>query len=121
MKRTRKKHHSAFKAKVALAAIKGDRTIAASSDRRRMMRSRAAPLRNRKFADFPLEGDGFEASVPHKKTTLFGCPRSVPQFAFRKKNRPFRAETDGSNPSPSSREMVWGRRRGNGTIVAVAN
>ena len=28
MKRTRKKHHGAFKAKVALAAIKGDRTIA---------------------------------------------------------------------------------------------
>jgi hypothetical protein len=27
MKRTRKKHNSAFKAKVALAAIKGDRTI----------------------------------------------------------------------------------------------
>ena len=25
------------------------------------------------------------------------------------------------NPSPSSGEMVWGRRRGNGTIVAVAN
>jgi hypothetical protein len=28
MKRPRKKHNSAFKAKVALAAIKGDRTIA---------------------------------------------------------------------------------------------
>jgi len=28
MKRTRKKHNSSFKAKVALAAIKGDRTIA---------------------------------------------------------------------------------------------
>ena len=28
MKRTRKKHNSGFKAKVALAAIKGDRTIA---------------------------------------------------------------------------------------------
>jgi len=29
--------------------------------------------------------------------------------------------TEGSNPVPSRREMVWGRRRGNGTIVAVAN
>jgi transposase-like protein len=28
MKRTRKKHNSSFKAKVTLAAIKGDRTIA---------------------------------------------------------------------------------------------
>jgi transposase len=28
MKRTRTKHNAAFKAKVALAAIKGDRTIA---------------------------------------------------------------------------------------------
>ena len=27
MKRTRKKHNAAFKAKVALAAVKGDRTI----------------------------------------------------------------------------------------------
>ena len=55
-------------------------------------------------ADSPLEGDGFEPSVPHKKTTLFGCPRSVPQFAFRKKNRLFRSGTDGSNPSPSCGE-----------------
>jgi len=29
--------------------------------------------------------------------------------------------TDGSNPVPSSGEMVWGRRRGDGTIVAVPN
>ena len=29
MKRTRKKHNSAFKAKVALGAVRGDRTIAA--------------------------------------------------------------------------------------------
>jgi hypothetical protein len=28
---------------------------------------------------------------------------------------------EGSNLASSSGEMVWGRRRGNGTIVAVAN
>ena len=28
------------------------------------------------------------------------------------------SRTGSSNPSPSSREMVWGRRRGDGTIVA---
>ncbi|HJZ17822.1 MAG TPA: hypothetical protein VJ251_20655, partial [Stellaceae bacterium] len=54
--------------------------------------------------DCLLEGDGFEPSVPHKKTTLFGCPRSVPQFAFRNKNRLFRAGTDGSNLPSSSGE-----------------
>ena len=54
--------------------------------------------------DSPLEGDGFEPSVPHKKQPFLACPRSVPQFAFRNKNRLFRAGTDGSNPSPSSEE-----------------
>ena len=57
------------------------------------------PQSERFARDSALEGDGFEPSVPHKKTTLFGCPRSVPQFAFR---RLFPARTDGSNPSPSS-------------------
>jgi hypothetical protein len=42
-------------------------------------------LSTRFVPDSLLEGDGFEPSVPHKKTTRFGCPRSVAQFAFRTK------------------------------------
>ena len=38
-----------------------------------------------------------------------------------RKASPFSGGTSGSNPIRSSGEMVWGRRRGNGTIVAVAN
>jgi hypothetical protein len=34
------------------------------------------PLRNRKFADSLLEGDGFEPSVPVRRTTLFEPPLS---------------------------------------------
>ena len=33
MKQTRKKHGAAFKAKVALAAIKGDRTVSRAGER----------------------------------------------------------------------------------------
>jgi hypothetical protein len=29
--------------------------------------------------------------------------------------------TEGSNPPPSTGEMLWGRRRGDGTIVAASN
>src|ERR1700737_4397749 len=41
--------------------------------------------------DSALEGDGFEPSVPHKKQPFLAAPISVPQFAFRNKNRLFRA------------------------------
>ena len=53
--------------------------------------TRASLVREAKFAtDCLLEGDGFEPSVPHTKRP-FRLPRSVPQFAFRDKNRLFRA------------------------------
>src|SRR6516164_11450223 len=64
--------------------------------------------------DSPLEGDGFEPSVAHKKQPFLATPVRSPQFAFHNKNRLFRARnrwfeirwrgTESSNPSPSSRE-----------------
>jgi NAD(P)-dependent dehydrogenase (short-subunit alcohol dehydrogenase family) len=46
-----------------------------------------------------------------------GCPRGTVVL-----NRPpITRGTDSSNPSPSTGEMVWGRRRGDGTIVAASN
>jgi hypothetical protein len=56
MKQTRRKHGAAFRAKVALAAIKGDRTIA------ELGFSPTAPVFTTE-TDSPLEGTGFEPSV----------------------------------------------------------
>jgi|SRR6516165_9802216 hypothetical protein len=50
-----------------------------------------APLEVRFARDSPLEGDGFEPSVPHKKQPFFATPVRSPQFAFHNKNRLFRA------------------------------
>src|SRR5271168_4441087 len=61
-------------------------------------------LRNQKFADSPLEGDGFEPSVPRK---FLWCP--VRSHAIRlPQNKPasLATGTDGSNPSPSAGESV---------------
>ena len=54
--------------------------------------------------DSPLEGDGFEPSVPQKNNP-FWLPALGPAIR-RNKNRLFRAGTDGSNPSPSSGELA---------------
>src|SRR6516225_10042853 len=50
-----------------------------------------APLEVRFALDSPLEGDGFEPSVPHKKQPFLATPVRSPQFAFHNKNRLFRA------------------------------
>ena len=65
----------------------------------------------------PLEGDGFEPSVPHTKQP-FWLPRSVPQFAFRDKNRLFRAGTDGSNPFTSREESASPRSLNSRTPIS---
>jgi transposase-like protein len=46
MKRTRKKHNPAFKAKVALAAVKGDRTIAELANEFGVIRTRSTTGRS---------------------------------------------------------------------------
>ena len=46
MKQTRKKHGAAFKAKVALAVIKGDRTVAELASAYGVTRTRSTPGRS---------------------------------------------------------------------------
>src|SRR5580700_9834027 len=64
-----------------------------------------APQDRRSARDSPLEGDGFEPSVPHKETTIVGHPRSIPRNSpSAKETGSFAPGTDGSNPPPSSGE-----------------
>jgi hypothetical protein len=58
-------------------------------------RSAATMIQEIEFApDSPLEGDGFEPSVPRKRDKLFvGCPHRAKQFAIRNKNRRFATGT----------------------------
>jgi hypothetical protein len=84
-------------------------------------------LRNAEAARFALdsllEGNGFELSVPRRESneSPSGTGTVTEATKVRLEAVAYLPGTDGSNPFPSTREMVWGRRRGNGTIVAVAN
>jgi hypothetical protein len=65
----------------------------------------AAMIEEVRFAaDSPLEGDGFEPSVPHKKQPFLAAPVRSRNSPSATKIGSFVPGTDGSNPSPSSRE-----------------
>src|ERR1700694_5683871 len=74
-----------------------------------------SPPKVRFAVDSPLEGDGFEPSVPRKKDNVFrACARSTsPSDAAR--------GTEGSNPSPSSGESNANRPKSAGSYLAEAN
>jgi hypothetical protein len=61
-----------------------------------------------KFTDSPLEGDGFELSVPGRETVK---PSWETGLLSRKRER-ICWGTEGSNPSPSSAESTTNRSRG---------
>jgi hypothetical protein len=73
--------------------------------------ARTSPRQPRKapfdfVRDSLLEGDGFEPSVPGTKEPVFCCGRRITGTNGSPKNGCFLRGTDGSNPSPSSKESV---------------
>ena len=70
-------------------------------------------LRNRWFADSPLEGTGFEPSVPRRERneSRSGTGTVTEATKVRLEAVAYLPGTDGSNPFPSGGEMLWGRRR----------
>src|SRR5438552_18990201 len=64
------------------------------------------PLPPEFAADSPLEGDGFEPSVPHKKQPFLAAPVRSRNSPSATKTGSFVQGTDGSNPSPSCGESV---------------
>src|SRR5215468_1185002 len=62
-------------------------------------------------ADSPQEGDGFEPSVPGTKEPGFVAEGELRDRTRAAKKGCFLCGTDGSNPSPSSRESPTNRDR----------
>ena len=68
--------------------------------------SAAPPLRDRKFADSPLEESGFELVVPLTTDTFQNfCFDAAGCIPSEDRSAPARGETDGSNPSTSTEEL----------------
>ena len=63
-----------------------------------------SPPRIRFAPDSPVEGDGFEPSVPHKKQPSLAAPVRSRNSPSATKTGSFVPGTDGSNPSPSTGE-----------------
>ncbi len=68
------------------------------------LEAHARGFRTEFAADSPLEGDGFEPSVPHKKQPFLAAPVRSRNSPSATKTGSFVPGTDGSNPSPSSGE-----------------
>src|SRR6266478_3629124 len=58
------------------------------------------------LADSPLQGDGFEPSVPYKKQPFLAAPVRFRNSPSATKTDPFVPGTDSSNPSPSREESA---------------
>src|SRR6478736_2987489 len=68
---------------------------------------RATTVDEVRFAvDWPLEGDGFEPSVPGTKEPVFVAEGELRDRTGAAKKGCFLCGTDGSNPSPSSGESA---------------
>jgi hypothetical protein len=80
-----------------------DLAVVIATARQRYVR---LPKKARFARDSPLEGDGFEPSVPHKKQAFLAAPVRSRNSPSTTKTGSFVPGTDGSNPSPSSRESM---------------
>src|SRR5258705_6383661 len=72
----------------------------------RCRRHRASLIFRRNLLDSPLEGDGFEPSVPGTKESVFVAEGELRDRTGAAKKGCFLCGTDSSNPSPSSGESV---------------